>query len=248
MTPTNYPDHYRSLKTLSIVTIAGLAFIGVFELIAIVLGLGQIISPDMSFDVDEDGPISAWLMLQGLILLAQVPFYIGTIVLFLVWLNRAHKNLLALRPSHLEFSSGWAVGWWFVPFANLVKPFQVVREVWWESDPQIHDGEMFLTASLHSAPAYMGFWWAFWILSNIVANILSRIYDPGRMETVFIVGFVFILSGVLTAIAAGLAITVVRDITVRQEKRHGAVVSMQRNPFAYSEPDTLRPGTMPWQI
>ncbi|CAN5594710.1 hypothetical protein BH24ACI3_BH24ACI3_10620 [soil metagenome] len=215
---------YRSAKTLSIVTISGLALIGLFEAFSIFIGIGQLASPGTIIDLDDGGDeTSLWLMLQGIVILFRAPFYIATIVVFLIWLYRAHSNLYALMPTNLEFSSGWAVGWWFIPFANLVKPFQVVREVWWESDPDIPDAQNFLTASLHSAPTYMVLWWIFWIAGNIASNVAGRVYDPDRIDTVTSSGVAFIIAGFLMVIGAALAIYVVRDITLRQEMRAMAV-------------------------
>lgn len=218
-------ETYRSAKNLSLLTIAGLAIIGTSDAIAILIGVGQLASPELIMDLDG-GPegTSIWLMLQGLVILLRLPFYLATVVLFLVWLYRAHSNLYALMPTHLEFSSGWTVGWWFIPFANLVKPFQAVREVWWESDPDVPaEGPTFLTASLHSAPTYMVFWWFAWLTSNIASNIAGRVYDPDRLDTVVTSGIAFLIAGILSVIAAVLAIKVVRDITSRQEMRAIAV-------------------------
>lgn len=219
MTNNYLENPYTSLKTLSLFAISGLAIVALCELSAVFLGLGQILSPEMTLDLDDGSQSSLWLVLQSLVLLTRIPFYIFTVIFFLIWLNRAHKNLGALQATHTEFTSGWAVGWWFVPFANLVKPFQVVREVWWESNPEFDDGPTFLTASLHAAPTFMTLWWAFWIISNIASNITSRVFDPEDMSTVAISGFLFIGSGTLTVIAAVFAIQVVRDITQRQEYR-----------------------------
>ena len=193
------------------------------EVLAIITGVGQIVSPESSIDLDEDGRMSIWLMIQGLIYLLKFPVYTLTGVLFLVWLYRAHSNLEALEARNLQFTPGWAVGWWFVPFANLVKPFQVVREVWWDSDPEIGNEPVFLSESLRSAPTYMGIWWAMWLLSNIASNITSRVYDPETMSNVEVGGFLFIITGILSVIAAVLAIMVVKDITQRQADRFEAV-------------------------
>ncbi len=45
-----------------------------------------------------------------------------TAAFFLVWVYRAHANVHALGFNELKFSPGWAVGWWFIPFFNLVQP------------------------------------------------------------------------------------------------------------------------------
>ncbi len=217
-------ESYRSAKTLSLLTIAGLSIIGLSDAIAIFIGVGQLASPELIMNLDDGSEgTSIWLMLQGLVILLRFPFYVATVVIFLVWLYRAHSNLYALMPTNLEFSSGWTVGWWFIPFANLVKPFQAVREVWWESDPEVPEGQSFLTSSLHSAPTYMVFWWFAWLASNIASNIAGRVYDPESLDTVIPSGIAFLIAGILSVIAAVLAIYVVRDITSRQEKRAIAV-------------------------
>lgn len=227
-------ETYRSAKTWSLLTIAGLAFVSLFQAGAALIGVGQMLAPEVSIDLDEEGLMSAWVMIWGLLSLFQFPVLVFTIVSFLIWLNRAHKNLLALRPSFLKFSSGWAVGWWFIPFANLVKPFQVVREVWWESDPEIPEDQMFLTESLHSAPAYMGFWWAFWLVSNFASNLLNKLFDPEKMENIFAMGGMIVMTSLLTIVAGILAIMVVRDITARQSARYAAVQALEAHEAAVS--------------
>jgi uncharacterized protein YjeT (DUF2065 family) len=220
---------YRPATNLSLFAVIGLSLSAVSAFLSIIVGIGQVLNPDNAMDLGDGEATSLWLMLQGLVYLLLFPISIATIVGFLMWLYRAHSNLQALRPTNLEFTPGWAVGWWFIPFANLVKPFQVVREVWWESDPDVPDEHSFLSVSLHSAPTYMGFWWAAWIASNILSNITSRVYDPDTMDTVAIGGALFIITGIVTIIAAILAIRVVRDVTSRQEQRFRAVGMMTQN-------------------
>jgi len=234
---------FRPLRNLSFYVIVGLALTAVLDLLSIIIGLAQIVSPESSFDMDEEGSVSVWLMLQGLIYLLNLPTFIFAAVMFLVWLHRAHSNLEMLEARNLQFTSGWVVGWWFIPFANLVKPFQVVREVWWESDPQGADDEqLFLSESLRSAPTYMGFWWGMWLLSNITANITSRVYDPDTMTNVAIGGVLFIVTGVLSMIAAILAMMVVRDITERQASRFAIVSLRGRQSDAPPPPPTFGQG------
>ena len=234
---------FRPLKNLSLYAIVGLALMGVTEIFSVLIGVGQLVSPANSLDLDGEGPVSLWLMLQGLVYLLRFPVYIFTIVMFLVWLHRAHANLEPLAGKDLQFTPGWAVGWWFIPFANLVKPFQAVREVWSESDPDVADqGPTFLSASLRTAPTYMGAWWAFWLLSNFAANITSRVYDPDTMANVEIGGVLFVATGVLSLIAAALAILLVRDITKRQESRFANLSSRGHGVLTPPPPPTFGQG------
>jgi len=76
---------------------------------------------------------------QALVGLGQMAVYFATVVAFLMWMHRAHRNLPALGAQNLKYSPGWAVGGWFVPFLNLVRPYQVMGEIWRESKPVPRD-------------------------------------------------------------------------------------------------------------
>jgi hypothetical protein len=217
-------ETYRSPKTLGYLAMGGLALVGLAEFLSVLVGFGQIMSP--SSTIEGNQPM--WILLQGVVALLQFPCYILTVVFFLIWLNRANKNLTPLGANNLEFSSGWAVGWWFIPFANLVKPFQVVREVWNESDPDVDPNYSFLSSSM-GTPPLLGFWWAFWIISNIAANISSRMLEVETPKDLEVSGYVFIVSGILMVVAAILAIKVVYGITSRQEERILKVGSLRQN-------------------
>ncbi|MEP6787579.1 MAG: DUF4328 domain-containing protein [Acidobacteriota bacterium] len=242
----NYNHHYRSAKTLSWLVIAALAVVGICEMIAGLIGIAQITDPGrkLGSGAGELASNSIWLVLQGVLALLQFPVYILSIVLFLVWLFRIYKNLPSLRSASTEFTPGWAVGWWFIPFANLVKPFQVVRSAWSESDPNFDPQTGFLTSVQAGAPAFMSLWWAFWILSNIAANITSKVYDPDKGGGVQFSGYFFILTGILSVAAAAFAIKVVMDITERQDQRFKNIglVTLSEPP-----PPPIFVGQNPWE-
>lgn len=46
------------------------------------------------------------------------------------WIYRANSNARALGAREMAFTPGGAVGWYFVPIANLWKPYQAMREIW----------------------------------------------------------------------------------------------------------------------
>src|SRR5262245_16484676 len=67
---------------------------------------------------------------QQVVGVLQVVVFLATGVAFLAWFHRAHKNLMALGGRDFKYTPGWAVGGFLVPFLNLVRPLQVMREVW----------------------------------------------------------------------------------------------------------------------
>lgn len=211
-------NSFQPLKSLSLSAIIGLAIVISLNVLTIVAGIVQIISP--GWNINFRGlyyPVG--FLLISVIASVKVIVYILTVIFFLIWLNRANKNLSALGVENQEFSSGWAVGWWFIPFASLVKPYQVVREIWNESDPDINPEHNFLSGGAAADPGFMAWWWFFWITSNITANLSSQIVRFDPVGSLGVIPYVFILSSLLSIIAGLLVIKIVIGITERQKER-----------------------------
>ncbi len=115
---------------------------------------------------------------QQLIDVLQVAVYLGTVVAFLIWFHRVHKNLPALGGRELKYTPGWAVGGFFVPLLNLVRPLQVMREIWHGSDPAGADRDRTPDGpSIRNqlgTPALVGWWWALFLISGFLGNALTR--------------------------------------------------------------------------
>lgn len=83
------------------------------------------------------------------------------------WIYRASANAHTLSDE-MTISPGWSVGWYFVPIANLFKPYQAMREIWMASHFRGNwHGE--------STPQSVVAWWALWLITNIIANISLRL-------------------------------------------------------------------------
>jgi hypothetical protein len=157
-------------------------------------------------------------VLQGVV-------YLGTAVAFLTWFYRVHKNLSALRNRSLKYSPGWAVGGFFVPFLNLVRPFQVMCEVWHGSDP---DGVERDSAPERAAirdqlgtPALVGWWWALFLISGIAGNIVTRMSFSAdlTLQKLQVLSVLLVCSDLLDVLAAIVAVRLVSRVTDRQSER-----------------------------
>ena len=183
-------------------------------------------------------------LLQGLAGLATLAVFIALVVAFLLWLHRASRNLRALgNPAQrIEFTPGWAVGWFFIPFANLVMPYKAVREVWEKSDPAVRTGDDLMFAGPSSAPLLLG-WWVTFIASNVAGNISGRLMENAHTDSAlrFTAG-VDLIASLLAVVAAVLAILVVRDIDRRQTERARHVAYVPNMP---PPPPTFRPQPSP---
>jgi Domain of unknown function (DUF4328) len=71
---------------------------------------------------------------QGIIGLLQSGIGIVTGITFLKWVYRAYKNIKGFGAEGLRFSPGWAVGYYFIPILSLIRPVQVMSEIWRASD------------------------------------------------------------------------------------------------------------------
>jgi hypothetical protein len=160
------------------------------------------------------------LLYVGVTLL-QLVIFIATAVAFLMWVHRAYRNLPALGAVGLDSTPGWAVGYFFIPFINLVKPFQVVREIWHRSTPAgVADEDFGGVAARSGTPALVGWWWALWIIANIAGRASDRAVDrAGTIESMLLASRLTIASDALFIIAAVLAILVVKRIDEMQEAK-----------------------------
>lgn len=190
----------------------------VSSLFLAVLGFSYVLFHRDHFSYEESGPISVIFALMALFVNLEPFMRIVAIVLTLFWTHRAYSNLSPLKARQLEASPGWAVGYWLIPFVNLLKPFQVMREIWHGSDPQIEENNLYYRQKA-GTPELIGFWWGLFLVSGIaisVSNIMAG--NETRGESTFF-PTALVLSQLLRTGAALLIILIVREITKRQELR-----------------------------
>lgn len=161
----------------------------------------------------EDNPVTLILGLLTLALaVVQIVVFITTVVVFLMWLYRVHENLAAfgVPRTQMQHSSAWAVGSFFIPFANLIIPYRAIKEVWEKSVPNYTT--MFSTPS---PPSFFPLWWGFWITSNIADQLYFRLTwrEAASTDVIEVIG---VVGGLLGIVAALLAIKVVREIQRQQ--------------------------------
>jgi len=229
-------DVYRSAKTISLITIGLFGSLVLCGISHILFSVVMIAFPDAQMDLGDGDQMHFGLAFIGLVAILEILLRIATIIFFLIWEYRAFSNLSALKARDLEFSPGWAVGWWFIPFANLVKPFQAVRELWNESDSDFDEETGFLNTS-PGTPEIVGFWWAAFLLSNISSRLVDATIDSNSGNPSATFPFVLLVAGILQIVAAALAIVIVKNITQRQENRFAKIGTTPE--FAPPSPPTF---------
>jgi heme/copper-type cytochrome/quinol oxidase subunit 2 len=227
----SFKGNYRSSHTLAMWVVALISLSMVIGLVGILLWAGHL--ADIRGFQEGTTPLrhvqdseNTALGMDGIII--WVILIAG--VLWLIWQHRAHANLRALGVGELKYSPGWAVGWWFIPFANVVMPFLTMRELWKANDPEA--GSIDWVA--RRATPILGLWWAGRLVTQILFQIgiafdnnLRSIADLKAESWLFIAGNIsLIVWGVL-------AILLVRSIDSRQEQKHKRMVAWTRS---FSQP------------
>jgi hypothetical protein len=143
--------------------------------------------------------------------------YLVTAIVFLVWFYRAYANLKPLGAHGLTHTPGGAVLGWFIPFLNLVRPVQVLQEIWRQSDPEAVRRK---DTQLPGISGLIGVWWAMWLITNVVGGIVGRagmsVTTPEGFQFASVAGMASEAVFMATAL---LAMAVVATIDSRQTAR-----------------------------
>ena len=168
----------------------------------------------------------------GFYMVARILMIIVLAIAFLTWLYRVRLNELALGVTDGGVSVGYSIWVWFIPIVQLFRPYQILKEVWWAS------GEFAGVDGSQDSPVWtlLNWWWGLWIAGTLVCNLLSNVMksvsagDLSERLTVHIAAdYVQILSSVLLMGSALMAVALVREITRRQDMRHGSRPEVSEN-------------------
>lgn len=213
---TPYKSAHKRAQIVRILLIVGAAL----NVVMLVFYFIHYVAPDTVITDDTTEPVAIIIaLMEGGVALLSVGVYIATIVFFLMWIYRANENLPAFGVSS-SYSSGWAVGSWFIPFASLVIPYRATKELWNKSVP--NTGSMF---SDLSPPAFFPVWWTFWLLSNFASNAYFRLSFNEQMspEADAMLGA---LTSILSIVAAWFAMKVVAEID-KQQTESASLIGQQ---------------------
>ncbi len=161
--------------------------------------------------------------ISGVVGLVALPVYLATVLCFLLWFYRGVRYARQFDPNPRGPSAGWAVGSFFVPFANLFVPVRAALAAWQVSfmAEQQATGQ---PRESQSTSLVSG-WWGMWILANVVYNFAMRLWlrprlggeEPtlGQIEA----GIMIELGGdVLNIVAGVLCLSMVWQLTAVQRR------------------------------
>jgi hypothetical protein len=145
---------------------------------------------------------------QRAIAVLQILAWIGSGISFIMWFRRAYYNLN--KKENMRYTDGWAAGGWFVPFLNLWRPFQIMKEMYQTANKILSVKNPFNAQPLRLD--VLGIWWFAWILNNILGRISYQLTTKAESLVEFINASLFDMVATGWGLATALlAIKVVRD-------------------------------------
>jgi uncharacterized protein DUF4328 len=190
--PTGLTKFLQGLLWASVVVACLALLIDLEELVRVQLGQ---LTPDQLSDSDP---------MQGIVGLSQAGLGFVTGIVFLKWVYRAYKNIQGFGAEGLRFSPGWAVGYYFVPFLSLVRPVQVMSEIWRASQ----DPRNWLR---RRGSWLIGTWWALFLLYSIVTQVSLELALESSTNSQWALAAIFAILGDFFSVP--LSIVVLRLVT-----------------------------------
>jgi hypothetical protein len=110
-------NNFRSSGSLALVVKVLLGLNAALAFVMLVFDYLQygLVARQIKGDVIPGAEIDSNDLRQQRLELMYLLLFVCTAVVFLVWFYRVHANLTALGAGPLKYTSGWAVGCWFVP-------------------------------------------------------------------------------------------------------------------------------------
>jgi hypothetical protein len=211
------PDAPRLLR-LSRAAVRSLGAVMVADLLALCteffyVGYLRSLSPDTNVSETDLAASEAFDALAGLLQMAAL---IVAAVLFIKWFRLAYVHVTSITGRATAHSSRWAIWGFFVPLLNLIRPQNIMREIWdtaevkWlEADPRVAG---------RSLPAdSVNLWWGFFLGSMILSNVAARrLFRATTAEQTLNATILYMLADGVDVVAAALAILLVRRVTELQ--------------------------------
>ncbi|MET9515948.1 DUF4328 domain-containing protein [Streptomyces sp. NPDC002994] len=192
--------------------------------------MSALTSGDLSGLTTEEAELSDALMAASTFL--YVFALLATATVFIVWFFRVRRNAGVFAPDVPRRGSGWAIGAWFIPFANLWIPRGIAVDVWSASRRDPYS----LEAAKEEPHTVLNAWWTAWVVSALFDRFAANSYKKAEAPDEIRDALDLMVAGDLLDIAAAvLAVFFVRALTRMQH------LKATTGPADSTDPATERP-------
>jgi hypothetical protein len=163
---------------------------------------------------------------------------ITTIVIFAMWIYRANYNARQLGATDMVFTPGWSVGWYFIPIANLWKPYQAMREIWKASAAPANWKD-------HPRGPILPWWWGLFLFDNFLNQAAFRLALRAQtLPQITEASMLSVVSDAVDIVASLIALALVSQI-YRMQMAHRASPSSVEAPAAAAQTQSRCAGSTP---
>lgn len=188
------------------------------------ISLNRLLEGETSRDAVEDIELRIGVLsfLVGLCNLLAAGFFIP-------WMYRAYRNLERSSVAALRYEPGWAIGAWFIPVFNYIRPKQMINDIWRAGvvGAEVRDD------SWHRRPVapLVHWWWAAWVLTAVIGiaaavvgfDLHRALESSDEIADARNAAMISAVAYVCSAVAAILACLVLRRMTRRSDELREAV-------------------------
>lgn len=175
--------HIHEFKTLETLTNALIFLLSSLILFSVINIYAE--AKDISYlnsNVDSGGVLyydgssfeSILIAFSGLF---YIIIFFSSLIVYFIWVRQAYRNLASLQLKPAEFSSGWAIGSYFVPILNLFRPYTMMKEIWFGSQPKnnLPDESEYEKIDRLTSTTFLKIWWTVFLINGSVGNYAFRL-------------------------------------------------------------------------
>lgn len=226
-TNNKQPTHeYKSLEILTNILIILLGAAILFSVINIYSDI-----KDMSFlnnNLESGGVLyydesSIEYFLISISQLLYVIVFFVSLIIYLIWIRQAYRNLYSLQLKPTEYSSAWAIGAYFVPILNLVRPYTMMKEIWFGSQP-VSVETNFHSSELHfglSSSGFLKLWWGAVLFDQFITIRSLRFGMKAESYQQILVSYwIDLISGVTGIVVLIILLYLIQTINEWQSEKY----------------------------
>ena len=149
---------------------------------------------------------------QQLIGILQIALFIITGISFLKFIYFSNSNSRSFGAKGMQFTPGWSIGYYFIPYLNLYKPYRAMKEIW-KTSKNPKNWEMVKTPPLFPQ------WWTLWLISAFLGNMSFRLsMKAEELNELFVSSTLTLASDLVKIPLSLIAIKMVSQIFEMQMK------------------------------
>lgn len=159
--------------------------------------------------------VDTLLLVKGLLVsFLGLVLTILTAIYFIRWFRRAYYNQEQMFGTDMNYSNAWCAGSWFVPFLNLFRPVQLMKEMFENANFKLD--KLDRENNERRDNTLITIWWTGWIIVSIFTRVIAQlsIRETNLNVTIFY-GYILLT---ITLIHMALVYPLIRIIRNYQEK------------------------------